>query len=211
MYWIVARLVPLLGLLLVASCARAGRLIEGSDPKAEPFKQAVATLAKRLASGELEKAQAAYAGEGIDLELLKAYVDGVKAATAMRAAVDVKFGADPERLLPALDTIVAEMRVHDLNTVILDQRDPDAASTSADSPMGVGIELKRVKGEWKVRSLASAPNEHIFRLKGYIRSIQDITTKVKSGAYQDFRDVSNAAQEANSQLWPLTHATPSNR
>jgi hypothetical protein len=199
-------LLGLLGLLVSAPvlAAPAAGLIEGSDPRAEPFKKAVATLAKELSSGSLEKAQSAYVGEGADLELLKAYVDGVAAAKAMRAAIDAKFGADPKRRIDALDTAVARMSVMDSNSVIF-YEDPDAASTSADSPLGVGIEFKKVKGEWKVRSLASAPNtpeEHTARLKTYAQSVAAITERINAGKYREVADALGAAGEAASKLWP---------
>ena len=170
--------------LLVATSVARAALIEGSDPRAEPFKEAVAALAKAIGAGSLEDARAVYAGEGVDLKLLEAYVDGVAAAKALRAAMDSTFGADPERADPTLDDAIARMGVKDLNTVILYDDDPEAAATSANNPLGVGIEFKRVNGEWKVRSLASKPDRpqrHIARLTAYTRSLAALTEKVPSG------------------------------
>src|SRR5205807_9141596 len=124
-----------------------------------------------------------YAGDGDDVELLKAYMDGVAAAKAMRASVKSKFGDDFEKRLVGLDRDVARMAVHDFNAVIF-LADPDTASSSADSPLGVGIEFKRVEGKWKVLSLASAPNtpkEHLERLQNYTSKIKTVTEKLKSG------------------------------
>jgi hypothetical protein len=194
-------------LLVVAAVSSArAQLIEGSDRRAEPFKKAVAALTTAIGTGSLERAKEAYVGDRADLELLQAYVDGVNAAKAMRAAIDAKFGADPTRGFRTFDEQVARTAVRDLNTVIFGN-DPDRASTSANTPLGVGIEFKRVRGERKVLSLASepaTPEEHIARLTTYARSIEGITKKTNSGAYENVRDALIASDEAHSRLWPLT-------
>jgi hypothetical protein len=196
------------GLFVAVSVASAVTLIEGTDARAEPFKKAVAALSKDIAAGSLDQAKGDYAGTGADLELLKAYVDGVNAVKGLHAAVDAKFGADPKREIRGLDTGVARMGVHDFNTVIF-YDDPDLASSSADSPLGVGIEFRRVGGAWKVRSLASKPNtpeEHIKRLKAYTEAVNAVKAKVERGAYANANAAAGAAEEAVSLLWPMTHA-----
>jgi hypothetical protein len=193
-------------LLVAAPVFSAVALIEGSDARAEPFKKAVAALSKDIAAGSLDKAKADYAGTGADLDLLKAYVDGVNAMKALRAAVDAKFGADPKREVRGLDTGVARMGVHDFNTVVFED-DPELASTSADSPLGVGIEFRKVGGTWKVLSLASKPNTpemHIKRLKAYTEAVKAVKAKVERGAYQNVATAAAAAEEAVSLLWPAT-------
>jgi hypothetical protein len=188
----------LLGLFAFASVVQGGELIEGSDARAKPFKEAVAALSKEIGTGSLEKAKAVYAGDGADLELLKAYVDGVAAAKNFRAAVDSKFGDDPKRIYPTLDVRISRMSVSDFNTVFF-YDEPDAAASSANSPLGVGIEFKRVKGVWQVRSLASKPNtpqEHIGRLAAYTRSLTTITEKTKSGGYASVDEAITAAGTA---------------
>jgi len=191
--------------LLLASLLRANRLIEGNDPEAEPFKKAVAALVEAMGTGSLEKARAQYVGEGADLDLLKAYIDSINASKAVRAAVDAKFGADPKRKLIAMDDAIARTAVHDFNTVIFDDGDRNAASSSADSPLGVGIEFKKVNGEWKVRSLASEPNkpdEHTARLKAYTDALNAVTAKVKAGGYASAADAVRAVREASGKLRP---------
>jgi len=47
-----------------------------------------------------------------------------------------KFGDDLAQSMPGLDNAVARMGVHEFNTVIF-LEDPDRASSSADSPLGV--------------------------------------------------------------------------
>ena len=191
--------------LLLASLLRANRLIEGNDPEAEPFKKAVAALVEAMGTGSLEKARAQYVGEGADLDLLKAYIDSINASKAVRAAVDAKFGADPKRKLIAMDDAIARTAVHDFNTVIFDDGDRNAASSSADSPLGVGIEFKKVNGEWKVRSLASEPNkpdEHTARLKAYTNALNAVTAKVKAGGYASAADAVRAVREASGKLRP---------
>ncbi|MFI5379706.1 MAG: hypothetical protein ACHRHE_10440 [Tepidisphaerales bacterium] len=184
----------------------AGGLVQGSDARAEPMKQALAALVEQIEGGDFDKAKAVYAGDKADVELLKAYVDGVATAKTMRAAMHSKFGDYFKERLPALDTKVARMAVYDHNSVIfLD--DPDRAASSADSPLGVGIEFKRVDGKWKVLSLASAPNtaqEHLARLQKYILTVRAITEKTKSGAYRDAKEAEIAADRAEDLLWPIT-------
>lgn len=130
--------------LILGSRGVAGDLVEGSDARAKPIKQALAVLVKSIDSGDVEKARSAYAGTGADADLLKAYVEDVAAAKALRAAMAAKFG-DHFRSPPrGFDSDVARMAVYDFNSVIfLD--DSDRASSSADSPLGVGIEFKRVR------------------------------------------------------------------
>lgn len=198
------------GVLIACSLAVAGDSIQGSNPRAEPIKQALAALVKGIESGDFEKAKAVYAGDKADLDLLKVYVDGVAAAKDMRAAIRSKFGDHPGERVAGFDEAVARMAVKDFNTVLfLD--DPDRAASSADSPLGVGFEFKRVNGKWEVLSLASRPNtpqQHIARVQKYIGAVKTITDKVNSGAYHDFRDAAKAASEAGDLLWPIEHAEP---
>jgi hypothetical protein len=192
----------LAGLVISTSLAVAGDLVEGSDARAEPMKKALAALVKEIGAGDIKKAEALYAGEKTDVELLKAYVDGVAGAKAMRAAIAAKFDDNPDHPPAGLDTAVDRMGVHDFNSVIfLD--DPDRASSSANSPLGVGIEFKRVDGTWKVLSLVSAPEkgeDHLARLKAYISTVKSITEKVKSGGYKNSDEAIGAADDAESQL-----------
>jgi hypothetical protein len=195
----------LAGLFVLGSLSFGSELVEGSDPRAEPFKKALAALVKKIDAGDLDGAKALYAGEASDADLLKVYVDGVAAAKAMRAALVAKFGDDPSQSPAGLDVDVARMGVFDFNTVIfLD--DPDRASSSADSPLGVGIEFKQVDGAWKVLSLASKPDtpeQHLARLKTYISAVTAITEKVNSGKYNDLGQAAGAANDAHDQLWPI--------
>jgi hypothetical protein len=190
------------GVFSAIPCCFAGDLVEGSDARAEPMKAAVAALAKQIDAGDFDKAKAEYAGDGADLDLLKAYVDGVAAAKAMRAAMQAKFGDQIDKDMRGLDTDLMRMGVHDYNTVIfLD--DPDRASSSADNPLGVGIEFKRVDGKWKVMSLASRPDsakEHLARLTNYISKVKATTEDVKSGACKSSDDAQTAAVETEEQL-----------
>jgi hypothetical protein len=183
----------------------ANELVEGNDVRAEPMKKAVDALVKQIQSGDFDNSKAEYAGEKADLELLKAYVDGVAAAKAMRAALVSKFGEPFKQNFRAFDTAVARMGVHDFNTVIfLD--DADRASSSANSPMGVGIEFKRVNGKWKVLSLASAPNkaeDHVASLQKYISAVKDITEKVNAGKYTKAEDAGEAVLAAEDLLRPI--------
>ena len=204
----------LVGIFIVGSRSIAGDLVEGSDDRAKPMKQALAALIKEIDGGDFEKAKALYAGSGADLDLLKAYVDGVATAKTMRAAMQAKFGDHLKRPLAGLDSDVTRMAVCDFNSVIfLD--DPDRASSSANSPLGVGIEFKRVGGDWKVLSLASAPDsaeEHLTRLKNYITAVGTIAENLKSGAYNTPQDAAKAADEARRQLWPeLRGSAPATR
>ena len=189
-------------MLSAAAGTPAKELIEASNPRAEPFKRAVAALDKAIASGSLEKAKAEYVGDGADLELLSQYVRGFAAAKAMRAAIEAKSGKHEQPNLRAMDASVAQMGVHDFNSVIFDD-DPDRAGSSADTPLGVGIEFKRVKGEWKVLSLASRPDtpeQHIKRLKSYIEAVEAITAKVKADGYAKPDDAIAAANEAEERM-----------
>ena len=65
------RLTLSFGLLVMTSLASAGGLVKGSDPAAKPIKEAVARLVKAIETGSRSKAEAEYAGEGVDRELLK--------------------------------------------------------------------------------------------------------------------------------------------
>lgn len=200
----------LAGLAICASRLVASDLVEGSDVRAEPMKKALDALVKAIGSGDVEKAEALYAGDKTDVELLKAYVNGVTAAKAMRAAMLAKFGDHPDDSPAGLDVDVARMAVKDFNSVIFND-DADRASSSADSPLGVGIEFKRVDGTWKVLSLVSAPQkveDHLERLQTYILTVKTITEKIKSGAYQKYDDATGAADDAKAQLWPSTVTVP---
>jgi len=200
----------LAGVVISASLAVAGGLVEGSDARAEPMKKALAALVKEIGAGDLEKAKALCAGGKTDVEVLAAYVDGAAGAKAMRAAITAKFGDIPDNRLLGLDTDVDRMGIHDFNTVIF-YDDPDRAASSADSPLGVGIEFKRVDGTWKVLSLVSSPEkseDHLARLKLYISTVKAITEKVKSGSYQSSDDAIGAAGDAELQLWPHTRTAP---
>jgi hypothetical protein len=180
------------------SHSMADDLVEGSDPKVKPIKQTVAALVEQIEAGDFAKAKTFYAGDGADLELLKSYVDNVAAAKAMRIAMNAKFGADAAQNLPGIDTQVARMGIYDFDTVIFND-DPDRASSSADSPLGVGLEFERVGGEWKVLSLASAPNtpeQHLARLEKYRSAVQGITKKLNSGEYANADAVNSDARHA---------------
>jgi hypothetical protein len=137
------------------------------------------------------------------------YVDGVAAAKAMRVEMTAKFGDQMKDDPPGLDEDVSHMRVTDFNSVIfLD--DPDRASSSADSPLGVGIEFKKVDGKWEVLSLASKPNtpeKHLGILRAYTKAVTAITVKLKAGGYANPDDALDAAGEADGNLWPLTPTT----
>lgn len=194
-----------LTLLAMALRSFAGQsLVEGSDERAKPIKQAVASLVKQIEGGALDKAKAEYAGTGADLDLLKAYVRGVAEAKAMRAALTARFGGHFFDHLDALDAGVARMAVADYNTVIfLD--DPNRASSSADSPLGVGLEFRRVDGKWKVLSLASAPDtaeEHLKRLKDYTAAVEKVTETAKSGGYASADDAKQAVFAVERLLRP---------
>jgi hypothetical protein len=56
-----------------SSLVIANDLIEGSDPRAQPIKKALADVVEQIEAGDFDKAKALYAGSGADLELLKAY------------------------------------------------------------------------------------------------------------------------------------------
>ncbi len=206
---------PLLICVIVAafffasSSAFASDLVEGGDPRAQPIKKALADVVEQIEAGDFDKAKAIYAGQGADLELLKAYVDGVAAAKAMRAEMNAKFGDQMKDDPPGLDEDVSHMRLNDLNSVVfLD--DPDRASSSADSPLGVGIEFKKVAGKWEVLSLASEPNtpaKHLAILRKYTSTVTAITEKLKAGGYPNPDEALDAAAEAEGNLWPLTPAT----
>ena len=206
--------VVVLGLSIACSRSAAGDLVPGSDARAKPVKDALAALVKQIGDGDLEKAKAEYVGDKADLELLKAYVDGVAAAKAMRAAIRSKLGDHPNERVEGLDEAVARMAVHDFNSVIFPDA-PDRASSSADSPLGVGIEFKRVNGNWKVLSLASRPNtpeQHLARLRQYALAVQAITDKINSGAYHDFGTAAKAAGKRNvcCGQWKAARSRPPN-
>jgi hypothetical protein len=174
----------LVTLLISLSPACAG-LVDGSDPRAKPIKDAVAVLVKQITAGDFDKAKAEYAGEKKDLELLKAYVDAYTATKSMRGQLVAKFGEQYKEPV-GFDTLVEKTAVIDFNSVIFDDKDPDHAAASTDTAMGTGIEFKRVGGKWKVLSLASepeTPEQHLGRLRKYIPAVKQISDKLKSGKY----------------------------
>ena len=188
-------------LLFSLTPASAG-LVEGSDPRAKPMKDAVAALVKQITAGDFNKAKSEYAGDKTDLDLLKAYVDAYTATKDMRALLVAKFG-DQYKDAIGFDTMVAKTGVHDFNTVIFDDTNPDRAASSADTPLGTGIEFKRLAGKWKVLSLASRPNtpeQHLALLRKFTPAIQKITDNLKSGKYKSPEDADQDIQQAHALL-----------
>lgn len=208
---VVGTIAVVVGLVVIGSgVARAREMVPGSSPKAKPMRDAYDALKAALLAADAEKAKSAYVGTGADAALLEAYQKGVAAAKQMRAAVDAKFGVDAKRKLPGLDSALETTGVFDFNSVIING---DVASASADSPLGVGLEFRRVGGAWKVRSLAADTTEaeaHVATLKTYTASVAALTDGVKRGDVKSAEAAAKAASDAAAKLSPMGALPASN-
>jgi hypothetical protein len=177
--------------------ASGAEMLTGKDPAAKPFLDAIHAVMEPIAAGEADKAEAHFAGDETDLELLRAYIKTVAAEKLMEAALDKKFGADRDRPGPAVKAGVEGWGAgFDYNSIFV--RDKHA-SCSASGPLGVGIEFQQVDGVWKVSSLASRPEtaeEHIKRLAVYRPKIEAITAGISNGTVASADDAIGAIEDA---------------
>jgi len=194
---------------LASPSASGEEMLAGKDPAAKPFLDAIHAVTEPIAAGDADKAEAHFAGDKTDLELLRAYIKTVAAEKLMEAALDKNFGADPNRPGPAVSGGVKSWgAAFDYNSIFV--RDKHA-SCSASGPLGVGIEFQQVDGVWKVSSLASrpeTPEEHIQRLAGYRPKIEAITTGINDGTIKSADDAIAALEDAREGVRHRSAAPP---
>lgn len=161
-----------------------------------PIRKALESIAREIASGNLDKAKAHFAGENADLELLEVYIKCVKAERALVDAVAKMF---PDRQNDYGGYIRVWGRIFttpfDVSRVTFIA---NSASCDISGPIGIGFDFKQVEGKWKVWSLTFAPNkteDHTKALTTYASKIESISQDVGKGKHMNFEEV-HEAQEA---------------